>query len=175
MAAVARGLAESGQALDILDSVLASPLFRRTGRLTRMPVANQVLLRRPGYRDLVRIHQQTQLASTLTWDGAGLVFHSGQRDVATLFEYWVFLHIARVVADICGQTFDYARLYDLSGERTAASLEKGTRTRCSRSSATRWNDTARWSLVQPAVSWRNWRVLEPRHASRSIARYRPLR
>ena len=123
-AAVVRGLSESNQVIDTLAAVLATPLFRRTSRLRRLPVANQALLRRPGYRELVRIHQQTQLATALTWDGADLVFDSGQRDVATLYEYWVFLHVARIVADLCGQTFDYASLYNLSDTGLQLRLRK---------------------------------------------------
>ena len=123
-ATIVRGLSESNQVIDTLDAVLATPLFRRTSRLRRMPVANQALLRRPGYRELVRIHQQTQLATALTWDGADLVFDSGQRDVATLYEYWVFLHVARIVADLCGQTFDYASLYTLSDTGLQLRLRK---------------------------------------------------
>lgn len=125
-AVVVRGISESKQVIDTLDAVLATPLFRRTSRLKRMPMANQALLRRPGYRELVRIHQQTQLASTLTWDGADLVFGAGQRDVSTLYEYWVFLNVARIVAGLCGQQFDYASLYRLSDTGLQLRLRRRT-------------------------------------------------
>ena len=124
VAAVVRGLSESNHLIDSLDAVLATPLFRGTSRLQQMPVANQVLLRRPGYRELVRIHQQAELAATLTWDGADLVFGAGQRDVATLYEYWVFLQVARIVSDLCGRTFDYAGLFQLSDTGLQLNLRK---------------------------------------------------
>ena len=124
VAAVVRGLSESNHLIDKLDAVLATPLFRGTSPLRQMPVANQVLLRRPGYRELARIHQQAQLAATLTWDGADLVFGAGQRDVATLYEYWVFLQIARIVSDLCGQAFDYAGLFQLSDTGLQLNLRK---------------------------------------------------
>ena len=124
VAPVVRGLLESSRLIDSLDAVLAAPLFRRTSPLRQMPVANQVLLRRPGYRELVRIHQQAQLAATLTWDGADLVFGAGQRDVATLYEYWVFLQIGRIVAECCGQSFDYAALFHLSDTGLQLNLRK---------------------------------------------------
>ena len=124
VAAVVRGLSESNHLISNLDAALATPLFRGTSPLRQMPVANQVLLRRPGYRELVRIHEQAQLAATLTWDGADLVFGAGQRDVATLYEYWVFLQIARIVSDFCGQAFDYAGLFQVSDTGLQLNLRK---------------------------------------------------
>ncbi len=124
VAPVVRGLLESSRLIDNLDAVLATPLFRGTSSLRQLPVANQVLLRRPGYRELVRIHQQAQLAASLTWDGADLVFGAGQRDVATLYEYWVFLQIGRIVSEICGQAFDYAGLFQLSDTGLQLNLRK---------------------------------------------------
>lgn len=123
-APVIRGLAESTRIIDGLDVVLASPLFRTVSRLQNLPVANEVLLKRPGYRELARLHQQAQLAATMTWDGADLVFGAGQRDVATLYEYWAFLHIGRIVADLCGKSFDYAGLFEVSDSGLQLNLRK---------------------------------------------------
>lgn len=124
LAPVMRGLSESNRLIDGLDAVLATQLFRGVSPLSQYPVDNQVLLRRPGYRELVRIHQQAQMAATLTWDGADLVFGAGQRDVATLYEYWVFLQVGRIVSELCGRRFDYAGLFQLSDSGLQLNLRK---------------------------------------------------
>jgi predicted component of viral defense system (DUF524 family) len=114
LAPVIRGLSESQRLINNLDSVLATQLFQSTSHLRQLPRANQVLMRRPGYRELVRLYHQAQLAAQLSWDGSEQVFGAGQRDVATLYEYWVFLQVGRIVADFCGSSFDYANLFQLS-------------------------------------------------------------
>ena len=38
---------------------------------------------------------------------------AGQKDVATLYEYWAFLQLAGVVADAVGATFDLSPLVEL--------------------------------------------------------------
>ena len=123
-APVRRGMAETQSLVDELDVALSTPLFRSVSRLREVPVANQVLVRRPGYRELLRLHQQSQLAASLTWDGADLVFGAGQRDVATLYEYWVFLRLGEVVAEICGVSFDFAGLFKVSRTGLQLNLKK---------------------------------------------------
>jgi hypothetical protein len=113
-APILRGLAECSRMIDSLDAVLSTSLFKAVSKLSQVPLANQVLQKRSGYRELVRIYQQAQLAGVLTWDGADSVFGAGQRDVAMLYEYWVFLQIGRIVADLCKKSFDYAGLFQLS-------------------------------------------------------------
>ena len=123
-APVLRGLQETRRLRDQLDAVLSTPLFRSVSGLSHQPAGNTVLLRRPGYRELNRIHQQVQLAATLSWDGAEDVFAAGQRDVPTLYEYWVFLQIALIISSLCGKTFEFAKLFEPTSSGLQLKLRK---------------------------------------------------
>jgi predicted component of viral defense system (DUF524 family) len=99
-AAVARGLREVRAVQDRLEQMLDMPLIRAAGRLTHFPGSNQVLQRRAGYRDIRELYALSEFASTLAWNGAEDIFTAGQRNVAALYEYWVFIQIANIMADI---------------------------------------------------------------------------
>ena len=108
-----RGLREVYETLDWLDAVLSEELFREVGRLEKLPVNNQVLQKREGYRDLYRAYIQFEMASVLSWQGGEDVYSAGQRNVAMLYEYWVFLQLATLVSELCEASFDFASLIEV--------------------------------------------------------------
>jgi hypothetical protein len=99
-AAVARGLREVGAVQDQLEHMLDMPLIKAASRLTYFPGPNQVLQRRDGYRDIRELYALSEFAGAIDWSGAEDVFAAGQRNVATLYEYWVFLQIAELMTDL---------------------------------------------------------------------------
>lgn len=96
-----RGRREAAGVLARLDEVLAQPLFRQAGPLTQSPAGNQVLEKRTGYRDMYKLFVQSELAAMLSWSGGDDVYSAGQKDVAVLYEYWVFIQLARMVSSLC--------------------------------------------------------------------------
>lgn len=111
---VRRGKREINSAIKTLEGFLDDDLFRDVGELKLFPEANQVLQKREGYRYLFRMHLQFEAAARLHWPGLDPVYRAGQRNVAKLYEYWVYLQIGRIVARLCGQTFDARRLVEKS-------------------------------------------------------------
>lgn len=99
-AAVARGLREVSAVQDRLEQMLDMPLIKAAGRLTHFPGSNQVLQRRDGYRDIRELYALSEFAGAIDWSGADDVFAAGQRNVAALYEYWAFLQIAELMAEI---------------------------------------------------------------------------
>jgi predicted component of viral defense system (DUF524 family) len=89
-----------------LDAVLARPFFRQAGPLTRLPLDNPTLQRRDGYRDVLRAWLLTQAASTLAWDRTEEAYGGPTRNVATLYEYWVFLQIHQILDEMPGVARD---------------------------------------------------------------------
>jgi hypothetical protein len=86
---------EMRQELRIFRSNL---LFREVGdHLQSLPLSSPVLQRRSGYREVLRAWILFNLAAELSWDGADDVFLAGKRDVASLYEYWVFFQLLDVV------------------------------------------------------------------------------
>ena len=124
---VSRGRAEVRETLDDLDSLLAEELFREVGRLDQFPGSNQVLQKREGYRDIYRAYIQFEVAAKLSWTGGDEVYRAGQRDVARLYEYWVFLQLATLISDICRVPFDFASLIEVDAGGLNVQLRSGRR------------------------------------------------
>lgn len=124
-AAVTRGLDEIAVVLDHLEGMLGEELLREVGPLTAFPAGNQVLQRREGYRDILRAYLQFELAAQLAWKGGEDVYQAGQRDVAKLYEYWTFMQLAKVVADLCGGSFDLSSLIEVDESGVGLVLRRG--------------------------------------------------
>ena len=75
-----RGLREIASALDFVDSHLGEEIFREIAPLRQFPMANQVLERREGYREIYRSFIASEAASRLRWEGGEDVYGAGQRD-----------------------------------------------------------------------------------------------
>lgn len=123
--AVLRGVREVNNLLDQLDALLASELFREVEELTRFPADDQVLQKKEGYRDVYRAYIQFDVASKLGWSGGEDAYGAGQRDVATLYEYWAFLVLAKQLSLVLEVPFDLARLVELSEGGLNVSLRRG--------------------------------------------------
>jgi len=91
---------------DALDSMLARPFFHDIGRMTRLPLESPVLQQRHGYRDLLRIWLLTESAAALSWDRDDDSYHGPTRNVATLYEYWIFLQLHQLLDEIEGVARD---------------------------------------------------------------------
>ncbi len=124
---VERGIRECRALRDRLDAVLSRELFRASGRLERFPASNQVLQKREGYRDVFRAYVQFEAAAQLSWAGGEDVYGAGQRDVATLYEYWVFHALAREISELCDEPFELRDLIEPSDGGLHLRLERGER------------------------------------------------
>jgi len=86
-AALAHRLAEK------LEDWLARGLFREVGPMRLAPLGSPVLQRKAGYRDLLRWWLRFHTAAELSWEGGEDLFYAGQRNVADLYEYWLFFEL----------------------------------------------------------------------------------
>ncbi len=83
-----------------LDEALSSDVLRHVGVPTYLPLGSPTLQRREGYREVLQAWLNFAMAAKLVWHGGEQVFGAGQRDVATLYEYWVFFKLMDVVATV---------------------------------------------------------------------------
>ena len=83
-----------------LDEALASDVMRRASEPTFLPLGSPALQRREGYREVLQAWLYFAMAAKLVWSGGDQVYGAGQRDVATLYEYWVFFELLSTVADV---------------------------------------------------------------------------
>ncbi|HEY3367280.1 MAG TPA: DUF2357 domain-containing protein [Symbiobacteriaceae bacterium] len=124
-APVRRGLREVGIIAGRLDEVLASDLFDEVGPLVQFPEGSQVLQKREGYREIFRAYIQFETAALLTWEGGADVYAAGRRDVAKLYEYWVFFRLVEIVSRICQQDFDLRSLFEWRKDGLGVAIKRG--------------------------------------------------
>lgn len=86
-AALAKRLAAS------IEDWLGRGLFRAIGEMRFVPLGSPVLQRKAGYRELLRWWLRFRTAAELSWEGGEDLFRAGQRDVASLYEYWLFFEL----------------------------------------------------------------------------------
>lgn len=88
--------------LSRLDGQLGSGFFREVGEADGIPIANQTLQKREGYRDILRVWLLTGQAARLNWEGRDDVFNASVRNVAALYEYWLFFFLRRTISSLKG-------------------------------------------------------------------------
>jgi hypothetical protein len=119
-----RGLREVNQLISEIDAVASHPIFRQIGDLAFFPSSDQVLQKREGYRDLLRAYVEVEGAVQLTWRGGSDVFAAGQRNVATLYEYWVFIQLLKMLEGIC-ESVDYSAILRSTKDGLDLDLRRG--------------------------------------------------
>lgn len=76
-----------------MEDWLGRSLFREVGEMRFAPLGSPVLQRKAGYREVLRWWLRFRTAAELSWGGGEELFHAGQRDVASLYEYWLFFEL----------------------------------------------------------------------------------
>ncbi|MBK8110765.1 MAG: hypothetical protein IPK46_10785 [Saprospiraceae bacterium] len=49
--------------------------------------------RKEGYREVLRVWLMFDLAAKLIWTGGEDIYSGGKKDIATLYEYWLFFKL----------------------------------------------------------------------------------
>ena len=83
-----------------LEQWLGHAVFKEVSDQNIAPLKNPVLQRKEGYREILRVWLMFDLAAKLTWEGGDDVYDAGKRDVAVLYEYWLFFKLLEVVQGI---------------------------------------------------------------------------
>ncbi|MGI9185453.1 MAG: DUF2357 domain-containing protein [Solirubrobacteraceae bacterium] len=119
-----RGIAAVERAVEALDDTLSEPFFRQVGDLQEVPTANQVLLKREGYRQIFSTFAliESSLDLRLELDDA---VNPSQRNVASLYEYWTFLKLVGVLGEACDDPHASLRLFEPDGDGLSLGLRRG--------------------------------------------------
>ena len=83
-----------------LDQILSHSLFRQISKPSTLPLNSPVLQRKEGYREILRAWLMFDLAAKLVWHGGDDVYKAGKRDVAQLYEYWLFFKLLEKLKEI---------------------------------------------------------------------------
>ena len=96
----ARFIEEAEALEEELGEILGRDFFRSVSDPEMLPLGSPVLQRKGGYREILAAWLQFDMAARLCWKGGEDVYGAGKRDVATLYEYWLFFKLLDVVARI---------------------------------------------------------------------------
>ena len=77
----------------IVEDWLGRNLFCQVGELRFVPLSSPVLQQKAGYREVLRWWLRFRTTAELSWEGGKELFHAGLRDVASLYEYWLFFEL----------------------------------------------------------------------------------
>lgn len=77
----------------MLDGLLGRGFLPDISRPELLPLGSPVLQRKAGYRELLHLWLQFHVGAQLAWDGGQDVWQGGARNVATLYEYWLFFQL----------------------------------------------------------------------------------
>lgn len=94
-------VALSRRLASMVDDWLGRSFFREVGLIRFAPLGSPVLQRKAGYREILRWWLRFKTAAELSWDGGENLFKAGQRDVASLYEYWLFFELLDWFCQIC--------------------------------------------------------------------------
>jgi len=95
-----RTFIEALQLEEYLGQTLSHSLFRQISKPLTLPLNSPVLQRREGYREVLRAWLMFDLAAKLAWHGGEDVYSAGKRDVAQLYEYWLFFRLLEIMKGI---------------------------------------------------------------------------
>lgn len=86
----ARPFREASNLVTKLEGYLSQSFFKDISRPTSLKLNSPVLQRKSGYREILSSWLQFDLAAKLVWKGGDDVYKAGKRDIAILYEYWLF-------------------------------------------------------------------------------------
>lgn len=91
---------ECQQLIKRIEDWLSHPIFNDISDPTMLRLNSPVLQRKSGYREVLNVWVRFELAAKLVWNGGNNVYQAGKRDVAVLYEYWLFFILLDLVRDI---------------------------------------------------------------------------
>lgn len=115
-----------------LESQLHHTVFKDISRPTTLKLNSPVLQRKEGYREVLRVWLMFDLASKIIWKGGDDIYSGGKKDIATLYEYWLFFKLLDLfqsifeiepndILDLITETSDGLNLQIKQGKFTALS------------------------------------------------------
>lgn len=86
--------------LEKLQEHLHYTIFDEISRAQILKLNSPILQKKEGYREVLRAWLMFDLAARLIWTGGDDIYSSGKKDVATLYEYWLFFAILDLLKEL---------------------------------------------------------------------------
>lgn len=91
---------EAAALCEKIAGYLNHAFFKDVSNPTRLNIGSPVLQRREGYREILQAWLMFDLAAKITWKGGDCVYEAGKKNIAALYEYWLFFKLIEVVGDV---------------------------------------------------------------------------
>ena len=88
---------ESDRLVIELENHLHHTIFNEISAPRLLKLNSPVLQRKEGYREVLRVWLMFDLAAKLIWKGGEDVYEGGKKDIATLYEYWLFFKLLEIL------------------------------------------------------------------------------
>lgn len=85
---------------ETLANHINNTFFKQVSQPTHLNLGSPVLQRKEGYREILQSWLMFDLAAKITWEGGDTVYEAGKKNVAVLYEYWLFFKLMEVVSDV---------------------------------------------------------------------------
>lgn len=85
---------------NILAGYMNGLFFKDVSNPSQLNLGSPVLQRKEGYREILQAWLMFDLAAKLTWNGGDDVYEAGKKNVAVLYEYWLFFKLMECVSDV---------------------------------------------------------------------------
>jgi len=91
---------EAALLVDKLEQHLSHSVFKEIATPATLSLNSPVLQRKEGYREVLRVWLMFDLAAKLVWHGGDDVYSGNKRDVAVLYEYWLFFKLLDIIKEV---------------------------------------------------------------------------
>lgn len=85
-----------------LENIFRDSFFDDIGDLDIIPQNNQILQKREGYSQIFAAYSMIDLALQLDWRGKNEIYEGESKNVALLYEYWLFFELFKIINTIDG-------------------------------------------------------------------------
>lgn len=118
---------ESGLLATKISTLLNQSFFKQITRPTSLKLNSPILQRKSGYREVLSAWLKFDLAAKLIWNGGDNVYDAGKKDIATLYEYWLFFTLLDLLKEVFEiEPKSIAELIKYDNGRLSLNLKQGT-------------------------------------------------
>ena len=118
--------AEAEATIELLSMHLENQFFRQVSMPTHLNMNSPVLQRKEGYREILQSWLLFDLAAKLNWNGGDDVYSAGKKNVATLYEYWLFFKLLELISQFFDiKAKDKLQLVNFDSDKINLSLTQG--------------------------------------------------
>ncbi len=109
-----------------LESFLQYNLFKKVSNLTNIKLNSPILQKKEGYREVLKTWLMFDLSAKLIWEGGEDVYSAGSKNIAKLYEYWLFFKLLEAVKETFNiNSEEYKKLIRKTKDTLGLQLKEG--------------------------------------------------